>query len=77
MFENWNLKKHIIMSTILSAIICIVSYIIINPLESAVIGLITDRGDISVNMGIVHVIVITLIALLLTLCSYIIINKKK
>ena len=76
MLSNWNFKKHTIMSIVFSALICLLSYIIINPSNSAVIGLILTNGRaMSVNMGMVYIAIITLIALLLTLFSYKIIKK--
>lgn len=76
MLSNWNFKKHTIMSIVFSVLICLLSYIIINPSNSAVIGLILTNGrSISVNMGIVYIVIITLISLLLTLFSYKIIKK--
>ena len=76
MLSNWNFKKHTIMSIVFSVLICLLSYIIINPSNSAVIGLILTNGwAMSVNMGMVYIAIITLIALLLTLFSYKIIKK--
>ena len=76
MLSNWNFKKHTIMSIVFSVLICLLSYIIINPSNSAVIGLILTNGrSISVNMGIVYIVIITVISLLLTLFSYKIIKK--
>ncbi|WP_455543491.1 hypothetical protein [Intestinibacter sp.] len=76
MLNNWSLKKHSIMSIIFSLVICLVSYIIINPSNSAIIGLIfTDGKSLSINMGIVYMTFITLIALLLSLFSYKIIKR--
>ena len=76
MLSNWNFKKHTIMSIVFSVLICLLSYIIINPSNSAVIGLILTNGmSMSLNMGIVYIVIITLIALLLTLFSYKIIKK--
>lgn len=76
MLNNWSFKKHAIMSIIFSLVICLVSYIIINPPNSAVIGLILSNGKgLSINMGIVQMIFITLIALLLSLFSYKIIKR--
>ena len=77
MLNNWNFKKHIIMSIIFSAVICLLSYIIINPDRSAIIGLILTNGkSFSINIGIVHIILITSITLLLSLLSYKIIKKQ-
>lgn len=76
MLNNWSFKKHAIMSMIVSLVICLVSYIMINPSTSAVIGLILTNGkSLSINMGIVQIIFITLIALLLSLFSYKIIKR--
>ena len=76
MFNNWNFRKHTIMSIIFSSAICLLSYIIINPSNSAIIGLILTIGnDLSINMGIVLIIFITSITLLLSLFSYKIIRK--
>ena len=76
MLNNWSFKKHAIMSIIFSLVICLVSYIIINPSNSAVSGLILTNGKVlSINMGIVQMIFITLIALLLSLFSYKIIKR--
>lgn len=76
MLNNWSFKKHAIMSIIFSLVICLVSYIIINPSNSAVIGLILTNGkDLSINMGIIQMIFITSIALLLGLLSYKIIKR--
>lgn len=76
MLSNWNFKKHTIMSIIFSVLICLLSYIIINPSNSAVIGLILTNGmSMSLNMGIVYIVIITVISLLLTLFSYKIIKK--
>lgn len=76
MLSNWNFKKHTIMSIVFSVLICLLSYIIINPSNSAVIGLILTNGmSMSLNMGIVYIVIITVISLLLTLFSYKIIKK--
>ena len=76
MLSNWNFKKHTIMSIVFSVLICLLSYIIINPSNSAVIGLILTNGrSMSVNMGMVYIAIITVISLLLTLFSYKIIKK--
>lgn len=76
MLNNWNFKKHIIMSIIISMIVCLLSYIIINPSSSAVTGLLFTNGIVmSINTGIVNIVVITSITLLLTLSSYKIIKK--
>ncbi|WP_455539533.1 hypothetical protein [Terrisporobacter sp.] len=76
MLNNWSFKKHSIMSIIFSLVICLVSYLIINPSNSAIIGLIfTDGKELSVNIGIVQLILITLVALLLSLFSYKIIKR--
>lgn len=76
MLNNWNFKKHIIMSIIISMIVCLLSYIIINPSSSAVTGLLFTNGVVVyINTGIVNIVVITSITLLLTLFSYKIIKK--
>ena len=76
MLNNWSFKKHAIMSMIVSLVICLVSYIMINPSTSAVIRLILTNGkSLSINMGIVQIIFITLIALLRSLFSYKIIKR--
>lgn len=76
MLNNWNFKKHAIMSIIFSSAICLLSYIIINPSNSAIIGLILTNGNsLSINMGIVNIIFVTLITLILSLLSYKIIRK--
>lgn len=80
MLNNWNFKKHLIMSIIFSSAICLLSYIIINPSNSAVTGLMLTNWknwhiSLSINMGIVNIIFITLIALLLSLLSYKIIKR--
>ena len=76
MLNNWSFKKHAIMSMIVSLVICVVSYIMINPSTSAVIRLILTNGkSLSINMGIVQIIFITLIALLRSLFSYKIIKR--
>ena len=76
MLNNWSFKKHAIMSMIVSLVICLVSYIMINPTTSAVIRLILTNGkSLSINMGIVKIIFITLIALLRSLFSYKIIKR--
>ena len=76
MLNNWSFKKHAIMSMIVSLVICLVSYIMINPSTSAVIRLILTNGkSLSINMGIVQIIFITLIALLRSLFSSKIIKR--
>ena len=76
MLNNWSFKKHAIMSMIVSLVICLVSYIMINPSTSAVIRLILTNGkSLSINMGIVQIIFITLIALLRSIFSYKIIKR--
>lgn len=76
MLNNCNFKKHAIMSIIFSSAICLLSYIIINPSNSAIIGLILTSGnDLSINIGMVHIILVTSITLLLSLLSYKIIRK--
>ncbi len=78
MLNNWNFKKHIIMSIIISMIVCLLSYIIINPSSSSVTGLLFTNGVVmSINTGIVNIVVITSITLLLTLFSYKIIKKQQ
>ncbi|MEG2194846.1 MAG: hypothetical protein RRY11_08570 [Terrisporobacter sp.] len=77
MFKNWKLSKHILMSTMITVIVCALSLIIINPLNaSEIVLMLTNGKSISLNMQLVYVVIITCITMLLSMCSYIIIRNK-
>jgi hypothetical protein len=76
MFNNWNLKKHILMSSIISIGVAIFTFLVLKPISLASsIGIIsaTDKNGpsaIYTNFGLNVVIVLSLLTFVLGLSSY-------
>ena len=81
MFNNWNLKKHILMSSIISVCVAVFTFLVLKPVSLASsIGIITavDKNGpsaIYTNFGFNLVVVLSLLTFVFLMSSYNLVKK--
>lgn len=82
MIKNWDLKKHIIVSVILSICVVSIAYILIKPTGASSMGIITST-DGSGSSAIYYtndtykVVISGAVAFVLSMGSYLLLKKNK
>lgn len=82
MIKNWDFKKHIIVSVILSICVVLITYILIKPTGASSMGIITSNDGSGPNAlyytnDTYKVLLSGSVAFVLSMISYLLLNKNK